>query len=806
MAELDAELHFLLDEYKKSGDESATQVAEAAGSAPRIQLSVRFTGSPDELSAAGMDIVSVIGVVAYGQASLAALATLNELDSVISIEKLRRKHLTLDNSVPDVRANQVWSRSGDTFTKGGAGVIIGIVDTGIDFEHLNFRKPNGDTRLLRIWDQTLNIATGDHPPGPVTLPIANSPQPTTTVPLGYGVEYTEQQINEYLHNPTLVQPVRQVDQHGHGTHVAGIAAGSGAQSGGCHRAYHYVGMAPAADIIAVRKWGLTDGDAASAPTGATDTMIDAILYIINVAKTLPTPKPVVINLSMGGFTGRMNGLAHNCVTMDNLLQANTNGLSLVFGAGNAGDRRFHAVGTVPAGPTATLSVGLTVGQQDNKTRTIDITYTGNNLSIQLTSGIGTSSPVSSGWIAPGGPTPTTPINGLGRIAVVNAPNRILILIRPPSTPPVPPATTPTITGNNRDGNWTIELRSATNVVTPVEAYCLNGMDLNVPFFTKPPEGQPDLVVSRGTLNEEAATKGVLSVGAYSTATGALADFSGRDVAVGPTQKPEITAPGVGIFSTANATNRAIIQHDEDCDCCVNCCCTCCQDFYITKEGTSMAAPHVAGAVALLFQKDKTRTHTQIKTHITASARPVATTVLDDQLGWGAGKLNAKAAYDDVHTPTLVTPPAPQPTPFAALPQSHREQLQDRLMRHPRWPEFRTLYDRYADELRSLINTNKRVATVWHRCGGPAWVRVGLQLASMPTMPIPDAAGGCTLQNSIDRMRAIITQYGSPALLGDIDRYSPMLALVESGQSLLQLVNLVEQATAADRVNTYQATQ
>ncbi len=169
----------------------------------------------------------------------------------------------------------------------------------------------------------------------------------------------------------------------------------------------------------------------------------------------------------------------------------------------------------------------------------------------------------------------------------------------------------------------------------------------------------------------------------------------------------------------------------------------------------MAAPHVAGAVALLFQKTPTLTHVEVKKRLIDKARPVTTSVLDDQLGWGHGKLDVKAAYD-VPAPVPPTPsPAPPPTPFVELPPSQIELLQHRVVSSPNWPQLEALFDRYGREINTLVNTNKRVATVWHRCGGPAWVRVALQLIDMPSMPIPATAAGHPLQESIDRMQAIL---------------------------------------------------
>jgi subtilisin family serine protease len=180
---------------------------------------------------------------------------LSQLPSVISIAKHRLPVLQLDDSVPEVTATNLWSRTGDNFHGyTGRGVIIGIIDTGIDFRHKNFIKPDGTTRIRRIWDQTI-YAPLNPPQAGETAPSAITGAFAAT--LGYGVEYTWQQINKTLtmENPPL--RVRHQDEHVHGSHVAGIAAGNGKQAGGCHGEYHYIGVAPEADLVVVRFWGLS---------------------------------------------------------------------------------------------------------------------------------------------------------------------------------------------------------------------------------------------------------------------------------------------------------------------------------------------------------------------------------------------------------------------------------------------------------------------------------------------------------------------------------------------------------------------
>jgi len=110
----------------------------------------------------------------------------------------------------------------------GAGVVICIIDTGIDYTNPVFRDETGNSRILAIWDQTLQ--TGTPPEGFL-----------------YGTEFTREQINEALQAEEPLQVVPSTDRNGHGTALAAVAAGS---RGGGERPY--MGAAPGADLVIVK--------------------------------------------------------------------------------------------------------------------------------------------------------------------------------------------------------------------------------------------------------------------------------------------------------------------------------------------------------------------------------------------------------------------------------------------------------------------------------------------------------------------------------------------------------------------------
>lgn len=159
----------------------------------------------------------------------------------------------------------------------GQGVLVGIVDSGVDWKHPDFCNADGTSRILRLWDQSLLAQSGENPPE------------------GYltGVEYTKADIDRALKLPETEgkQIVREQDFSGHGTSVLGIATGNGRASGGVNR-----GVAYASDIIAV-KMGIPGEN--SFPRTA--ELMQGVDYLIRQAAELG--KPMAVNISFGNNYG-----------------------------------------------------------------------------------------------------------------------------------------------------------------------------------------------------------------------------------------------------------------------------------------------------------------------------------------------------------------------------------------------------------------------------------------------------------------------------------------------------------------------
>ena len=181
----------------------------------------------------------------------------------------------------------------------GDGIIMGIIDYGIDFTHEDFKKSNGDTRIRYLWDQNV---------GNVNSPL----------PYNYGREWTEFEINagQCTHVET--------GSAGHGTTVAGIAAGNGRACSG-----RYVGVAPNTDMIVV---------AFNFNRSFLSAFMDAVDYIFKKADAMG--KPCVINASLGAYWGSHDGRDPAALLINSLLEER-NGRSLVCAAGNAGNLAFH---------------------------------------------------------------------------------------------------------------------------------------------------------------------------------------------------------------------------------------------------------------------------------------------------------------------------------------------------------------------------------------------------------------------------------------------------------------------------------
>jgi|GEM_PF-1142798 len=615
----------LLDLSEKSAKELRAMEAGrfgievAAGAAatamPDLIVLVKTDGTLDQVEKAGLSIRSVSGDVVTGMIDPRKITKLAELDSVLAIESSRPLAEELDLSLIETRANIVHAGPPG---RRGAGTIIGIIDSGIDFTHPAFLKPDGTTRILAIWDQSM------------------TPQASESSPSGfsYGVEYSQADINAAIASPNPFTVVRHKDSPAarfHGTHVAGIAAGDGSVAGQGQPAGTFVGVAPEADIIVVRN--IYRGEfATSAET------LDAANYIFT--KAAGFGRPVVINQSQGDNLGAHDGTSLLEQGLDNLLGGP--GRAYVKSAGNAADDRIHAEGTVAAGSVTNLRFSAPVTDVDPDI--FDVWYSGSDsFTVRLRDPDGNTT----GVVSPGN-LATTNMPGGNRVRIDhrnndprNGDKRIFIIVEPGTAARV------------NSGNWTIELNGATVSAGGFHAWIQRGAPGRVAQFLAPHES------SRVTISTPGCAAEVISTASYITRGGgvnALSTFSSR----GPTRdgraSPTIAAPGQFVIAPRGHYTDPTPDLDP----------------YQSLAGTSMAAPHVAGTIALMLQKNDQLTAQQVRNCLTNTARADAQTGPTPNTAWGAGKLDSKAALDCVPTVavpvTIVGPGCPPRTvPLTACP-------------------------------------------------------------------------------------------------------------------------------------------
>ncbi|MCG8456314.1 MAG: S8 family serine peptidase, partial [Holophagales bacterium] len=261
----------------------------------RPALSLILRGNPDRaaLEELGVRVRTQIEGIATLDVLPERLADLLQVERVVAISLPKVFEPILETSVPTTGVDDLRSQTAGVFSGNtGDGVIVGVVDSGIDLDHPNFRHPNGSTRLLYVLDQTT---------GATCTAVDIDANSCTQVDIASAL--------------------------GHGTHVTGIAAGNGAAPGPGGMPYAQVGMAPEADIIFVKtSW-------------VGDDIIDAMQFIFDKANALA--QPVVINLSLGTHAGAHDGTDEMEEYIDTMVTAQ-NGRAVVIAAGNEREDEIHA--------------------------------------------------------------------------------------------------------------------------------------------------------------------------------------------------------------------------------------------------------------------------------------------------------------------------------------------------------------------------------------------------------------------------------------------------------------------------------
>ncbi len=227
----------------------------------------------------------------------------------------------------------------------GDGVLVGLIDTGIDYTHPVFLHEDGTTKIMAIWDQSID---------------SEDQYPRIPYPAFYGTEYTAEQINQALRSGNPLQIVPSVDENGHGTMLAGIAAGS------LNQTNDFIGVVPDSDILAVKlkKAKVFYKNFYHIPEEAVayqeNDIIWALEYLIDTARKLQRPIAICIGLGTSLGVHDNNGTLNTMVS----IAGDFPGVALTVPAGNEGSARRHFFSTIsPKGDAVVVELNVGGNEQ-----------------------------------------------------------------------------------------------------------------------------------------------------------------------------------------------------------------------------------------------------------------------------------------------------------------------------------------------------------------------------------------------------------------------------------------------------------
>lgn len=589
----------------------------------RVHILVQINDSRGltELTAKGAELGAVAGDVVTARVPLGALEGLSRSPLISRLEAARPTRVQGDLGTTAIEANTVRRREDSNwYGSTGHGTLVGIYDTGIDYQHPAFLDAQGRTRVLALLDQSWRY------PGATR-----------------GATCRQDELRHGTCPPDVG-----LDTLAHGTHVAGIAAGGGGGS----PEHRYAGVAPGADLIAVKTDFTTAG------------MLDGTAWIFEQADFLE--RPAVVNLSLGSHFGPRDGTSLLARGLENLSGP---GRIIVVAAGNNGwhdntqgdfpHMLRHAQGRATVGMTDTLSFRVPEYARQGICTIENIDFAvlelwyapEDSLEVSIVRPDGSSTSAGPGKIV-------RDDHASGGIMIDNA----------------------SAGADPRNGDYEayVEIDSCEGSGSPLDGLwrilltpTASGSGTPYNLWISWSQFGPSLLEARGkegfdnthSIAVPATANDILAVGSYvtrhcvPTAQGtkciepALREQEG-DIAyyssTGPTRdgrfKPEIAAPGRLVISACPQdpdTGRCIVAEGVTPD-----------GLHYVSDGTSMAAPHVTGTIATLLQHDGALTTADILSILENSAVRDAFTEythigegpgLYPNNQWGFGKLNTRTA-------------------------------------------------------------------------------------------------------------------------------------------------------------------
>lgn len=526
----------------------------------RWELIVKYSGSP--VFPDFVTFFPLFGGYAIVSVPENYIPTLSEMPEIEYIEK--PKNLVL--SLYEARAAScITPVQNPPLSLDGSGVLVGIVDSGIDVFHPDFRNEDGTTRIRELWDQTV-------------------PNETESF-FNRGRIFTSEDINRALAENDRSFPSR--DLSGHGTHVAGIAAGNGRASQGRQK-----GVAPASSLLIVKLGNVF-------PEGFPRTTELMLGMEYCVRRSIEWQRPLALNISFGNSYGSHDGTSLLETYIDNL--AGLGRTTICIGSGNEGNKGRHTSGTLNAAQTTQIELAVAPSET--------------SLNLQIWKNYVDTFRIR--LLAPSGNDIFLTARSPGVHNDILDSTQLLWYLGEPS----PYSTSQEIylemlpiPGNTyiQGGIWKFQLIPENIVDGSYNLWLPSGNSIN-------PDTRFLVPIENTTLTIPSTASAPISVAAYNSNTDTFAPFSGQGYTGLSLAKPDIAAPGVDILSTAPGGG------------------------YTRKTGTSMATPFVTGSAALLMQygivqnRDPYLYGQKVKAYLQRGARhlPAEKNYPSPMIGWGA---------------------------------------------------------------------------------------------------------------------------------------------------------------------------
>lgn len=550
------------------------------------------------------DLIADIAVLSNSYAVLklpeALVDVVAGLDAIIYMEKPKRLFFAVNEakrascitplqSVPGsggAVAGGITSGADGTLSRRnltGKNCLVAVIDSGIDYAHPDFRNADGTTRIVALWDQTLDAAVLNAARTEVNDQLTYQP------PEGYGegVLFTREQLNLALAENQAADRQKIVpsrDSSGHGTHVTGIAAGNGRASMGRYR-----GVAYEAELLIVKL-----GTPGETSFPKTTELMKAVDLCIRTAEQLR--KPVAINLSFGNNYGSHSGTSLLETFLNDM--ADQHQCSIIAGTGNEGAGTAHYQNKI--GSREVQDVELAVNSYETKLNLQIWKRYQDEIRVEV--------------ILPDGRT-TGQLIGQGTLRVEFEQVELLIFYGEPAPYSMYQEIYIDFIAKEEyipAGLWKIRLTAGKVVEGIYDLWLPSGGVLNEGTgFPYPSEVR--------TLTIPSTAAKLISVSAYDSNTDSVAAFSGRGYTAWTDQvKPDLAAPGVDIISASPGGS------------------------YVARSGTSMAAPFVTGSAALMMEfgivqgRDLFLYGEKLKAYLIRGARqlPAVKEYPNPLIGWG----------------------------------------------------------------------------------------------------------------------------------------------------------------------------